>query len=253
VGAVVRPAALTPDHLDGNPAPPPGRFTLTTPDPAPEARRAWVLPLLAAVVLTAFYYLARADTIGVSSPQRGWTPMTSAPLSSWQHFLAAALLLGLIPVVSARALGVRHLGLGLGDWRLGLRLLAVGLPLAVAAGWIGATAAATRAVYPLDPTAAGTHFTGYAGLQFLYFGAWEVLFRGVLLFGLRSRLGDRGAVALQTALSVTAHFGRSLTETTAAIPAGLLFGFVDLRVGSIWYVALVHWIVGVSQDFFLLP
>lgn len=95
-------------------------------------------------------------------------------------------------------------------------------------------------------------FVSYALLQFLYYGAWEVLFRGVVLFGLRDRLGEGVANALQTALSVLAHFGRPITETFAAAPAGLLLGWIDLRLGSIWYVAVVHWLVGVSVDWFLI-
>lgn len=235
--------------------------TLRRPDPGvtprteePAAERSWLLIVVAAVVLTAFYYLTRTDVIGVSSAGRSWTPMTRGPLSSWQHFAASAVLLGIVPVAAARAVGLRprDLGLGFGHARAGLVLLAVGLPLAALAGWIGSAAPAMRAVYPLDSTAAKANFPAYAALQFLYFGAWEVLFRGVLLFGLRSRFGDRGALAVQTALSVTAHFGRALSETAAAIPAGLVFGLVDLKIGSIWYIAVIHWAVGVSQDYFII-
>lgn len=74
----------------------------------------------------------------------------------------------------------------------------------------------------------------------------------MLLFGLKGRIGAGPANALQTALSVVAHFGRPLTETFAAVPAGLLFGWVGLRVRSIWYIAIIHWLVGVSLDWFIL-
>ena len=108
--------------------------------------------------------------------------------------------------------------------------------------------------YPLDPTLTADPrvFARYAALQFLYFGSWEVLFRGVLLFGLRAPFGAASSNVVQTALSVTAHFGRALNETLAAVPAGVVFGAIDLRVGSIWYVALLHWIVGVTMDWFIL-
>lgn len=111
-----------------------------------------------------------------------------------------------------------------------------------------------RAVYPLDAgvTAELRSFVPYALLQFLYYGAWEVLFRGVLLFGLVETMGGRAANLSQTALSVTAHFGRALGETLAALPAGFIFGLVTLRVRSIWYIAIIHWTVGVSQDWFIL-
>ncbi len=211
----------------------------------------------AAALLVVFHYVARADTIGVFSPARGWVPLTWGPLSTARHYVAAAVLLGVLPLLLARGLtraSPRALGLGLGRWREGLVWLAVGVPLAILAGWIGSRSAALRAVYPLDP-AAPTRLAGfapYALLQLLYYGAWEVLFRGVLLFGLQPRMGPGPANVVQTALSVVAHFGRALDETAAALPAGLLFGRIALRTGSIWCVAVVHWLVGVSQDWFIL-
>lgn len=215
--------------------------------------RSPVLLLVATAVLLVFQYAARADTLGVFSPLRGWAPMTAPPLPPVLHFGAAALLLGVVPVFAARRLGIplRELGLGIGRWRAGLLLLALGAPIAVLAGHVASGSAAMRAVYPLDPALARS-FPSHAAAQFFYFGAWEVLFRGVLLFGLRARTGDAPANFIQTALSVTAHFGRAINETFAAFPAGLLFGWVDLRLRSIWYVAALHWLVGVSMDAFIL-
>jgi len=215
------------------------------------------LLIVATLALVAFYYLARADAVGVYSGPRGWFVLTAAPLAPPLHFAVAALLLAGIPVLAARrltGLTLRDLGLGLGAWRVGLAWLAVGVPLAILAGRIAALAPAMRAVYPLDPTLTADPrvFARYAALQFLYFGSWEVLFRGVLLFGLRAPFGAASSNVVQTALSVTAHFGRALNETLAAVPAGVVFGAIGLRVGSIWYVALLHWIVGVTMDWFIL-
>jgi len=214
-----------------------------------------LLVLAAVAVLLAFYYVGRADMIGVSSATRGWAAMTLNAVPGWVHFAGAAVLLGVLPVMAARSLtglSLRELGLGLGNVRAGLLLLVVGTPLAILAGAIGASSPAMRAVYPLFPGAADGGFAGYAVMQFLYFGAWEALFRGVLLFGLRPKVGGPTANVLQTALSVTAHFGRAINETVSALPAGLVFGRVDLRLGSIWYVAILHWVVGVSMDWFIL-
>jgi membrane protease YdiL (CAAX protease family) len=230
---------------------------MTTVPTAPRRARAEWLPVVAAVTLVAFYYLVRADTIGVFAGARGWHALTAPPLPMWLHFVAAAIVLGVIPVAVARRLTgstCAQLGLGLGDWRAGLRWFALGAPIAVLAGRIGAAAPAMRAVYPLDPTldASPERFIPYALLAFLYFGAWEVLFRGVLLFGLRQPLGLGAANATQTAVSVTAHFGRALDETFAALPAGLVFGWVTGRIGSVWYIAVVHWLVATSLDWFIL-
>ena len=209
------------------------------------------------LLLVIFHYLLRADTVGVFSPQRGWHALTHGPVPLPLHYLAAALVLGVVPVILAKAAtgkSLAQLGLGLGDWRSGLRWLAVGLPLAILAGYVGAGSAPMRAVYPLDTTVGADPrvFAPYAALQFLYYGAWEVFFRGVLLFGLADRLGRTTANLAQTGLSVTAHFGRAFSETFSALPAGLLFGWVTLRVRSIWYIAIIHWVVGISCDWFIL-
>ena len=154
--------------------------------------------------------------------------MTLGPVASPLHYVLSVILLGAIPLLVAWKLSGARLsqfGLGLGDWKRGLSLLAVGIPLAVVAGWIASREPAMRAVYPLDPELARSNFFVYAALQMLYIGAWEVLFRGVLLFGLRGIWTEIGANALQTSLSVVAHFGRAL-ENLGDI-AGLVAGRDD--------------------------
>lgn len=216
-----------------------------------------VILLTATTILLAFYYLARADAVGTRHPYGAWWPVSGPPLPTPLHYAISAVLLAVIPLAIARwglGLSPRELGLGLGRWREGLAWLGVGLAVAVVAGRLGANSSAMRAVYPLAPgLRPGVRvFVPHALRGFLYFGAWEVFFRGFVLMGLRSRIGDGSANAVQTALSVLAHLGRPLTETLSALPAGLLFGWVDLRVRSVWYIALVHWTVGMAVDWFLV-
>lgn len=226
--------------------------------PLPAGRAPRLAPesliLIATLALVAFYYLARADVLGVL---RGgeWHPISPAPWPAAAHFAFSAALLGAVPVLAARlgcSIRIGDLGLGLGRWRAGLALLVVGLPLAVLAGKIGAGSAAVRAVYPLDPALDWGGFLSHSAAQAAYFGAWEVLFRGVLLFGLAPRLGPGTANVVQTALSVLAHFGRPLEETFAAVPAGLIFGAIDLRLRSVWWIAIPHWVEGVALNYFIL-
>lgn len=230
---------------------------MSTPAAPAAGRQAQWLLGVATVSLFLFYYFLRTDAVGVFSPERGWREVVPALLPWPAHYALAALVLGVLPVLAAvriTGLSLGELGLGLGDWRSGLKWLAIGIPLALVAGKIGSAAAPMRAVYPLDPgqTADFGRFLPYAAVQFLYYGAWEVLFRGVLLFGLRGPLGAGTANVAQTGLSVTAHFGRAANETFAALPAGLVFGWLTLRLRSVWYIALLHWLVGVSNDWFIL-
>ncbi len=222
---------------------------------AADARRPVILILTATAVLVAHYYIARPDVIGVFSIERGWTEMTVRSLTPTGHFLASLVLLGLVPVAVghiACGLTFREMGLGFGNWREGLVWMAVGLPIAVFSGWTAGGQPGMRAVYPLDPHVAGdlSRFVAYALSAILYYGSWEALFRGVLLFGLLSTLGSWNANGVQTGMSVTAHFGRDLMETASAIPGGLIFGLISLRVKSIWYVVVIHWAIGMSTEWF---
>lgn len=215
------------------------------------------LILVAVIALTVFNYWTRADVLGVCGPGREWTAMTGNPVTFVRHNLAAGILLGLVPLLLGRfwcGLGLRDLGLGKGRTRRGLAWLAVGVPLALLAGKLSAGQAVTRAVYPLDPgvTPAVGDFARHAAFHLLYFCGWEILFRGVLLRALAPRFGFATANVIQTALSVTAHFGRPFSETFAAIPAGLAFGGVARHTGTVWYVILIHWAVGMAQDWFIL-
>ena len=205
----------------------------------------------------AFTYLTRADLLGTLRLGADWATVSGPSLPTPLHFLAGGILLGVIPVLLAHwILRCRFgdLGLSLGNVREGRFWLAVGIPIAILAGKIAAGSPSMRSVYPFDlalgPSPA--RFLPHAGQAFLYYGAWEVLFRGVLLFGLKDRLGFGAANVLQTALSVTAHFGRPIDETFSALPAGLVFGWIDLRVQSVWYVAVIHWVLGMSMEWFIL-
>lgn len=224
--------------------------------PGPEARPV-LLILLAVLVLTPFFYWLRADTIGVSSLTRPWTALTGGELGPSTYNAAAAVLLGVIPLLVARlglGMGAAELGLKVGHPRRTMFWLATGIPLAITAGWLASGQTEMRAVYPLNPglVSGDVPFLYHAFTQLWYYAAWEILFRGVLLKGLTPRLGFATANTVQMALSVLAHFGRPGTETIAAIPAGLAFGGIARHTGSVWTVVLIHWAVGAAQDAFIL-
>lgn len=214
-----------------------------------------LLPVVV-LLLFVFYYFARADVVGVASSRGGWFVLTAPPLSAPLHYVLSGLLLGVAPLIAARLITgkrLRELGLGPGRVRAGLAWVAVGVPLGVLAGWIGSRSGSMEAVYPLaaDPSTVGA-FAAHSVASLAYYAAWEVLFRGVVLFGLEDRIGGAAANVLQTALSVLAHFGRPATETFSALPAGLVFGAIGLRVRSVWYVTAIHWTVAVATDAFLV-
>ncbi|MBE0567368.1 MAG: CPBP family intramembrane metalloprotease [Krumholzibacteria bacterium] len=215
------------------------------------------LILVAVFTLTVFYYRLRTDTIGVTGGDGGLSAMTGPVLSFMQHNLAALVVLGLLPLAAARwlcGLSLRDAGLGLGRWRPTLIWTAIGVPVALLLGGLSAADPVMRSVYPLEvglkPAMPG--FLAHMAGQLAFYLGWELLFRGVLLGGLTRRFGFAGANTIQTALSVIAHFGRPLPETLAAIPAGLAFGGVARRTGSIWPVVIIHLAAGAAQDWFIV-
>jgi membrane protease YdiL (CAAX protease family) len=225
-------------------------------EPTPRSDRSAGLILVAVVTLTAFYYRLRADTVGVAAGD-SLSAVTGPVLPFMAHNLAALMVLGMAPLAAARwlcRLPLAGLGMGRGHVRTGLAWLAVGVPVAMLLGALSAGNPAMRAVYPLQPDLAPTagSFLPHVLGQLAFYVGWEVLFRGVLLFGLSRRFGFAGANLIQTALSVIAHFGRPLPEALAAIPAGLAFGGVARQSRSIWPVVLIHLAAGAAQDWFII-
>lgn len=89
----------------------------------------------------------------------------------------------------------------LGDWRSGLKFSAWAFPIILVAFLLpGAYTPELREFYPFDK-AAGESFGAFVNLELsrlvLFYSAWKILFRGVLLFGLRKYVGDWFAILIQ--------------------------------------------------------
>jgi membrane protease YdiL (CAAX protease family) len=223
--------------------------------PTVSTRWPWALGL-SAVLGALFWFFARPDTIGVLGHGGGWLVVSGPKLSGPAAFLVGCAILGLTPAFAARPIlgrSVADLGLGLGDWRRGLPLLALGVVVGLAIGYQSATSSDLAAVYPLGAaTLAPAAFTVHVLAYLLYYAGFEFHFRGFLLLGLRDHLGAGPANLLQAGLATLVHLGKPHVELAAVIPASLLFGWVALRTRSIWYAVAIHWVVGVALDYFLL-
>jgi len=172
--------------------------------------------------------------------------------SSLYWFGTNVVMLFCTPLLVARLVwrrSARELGLGLGDWRLGLAatgvIYAVMLPLVIlVAPW-----ADFRATYPLDPCALGSHEffwvyeVGYAG----FFVGWEFFFRGFLLFSLEPSLGPV-AVVVQMVPFALLHVGKPIAETLGSVAAGIFLGVLAWRTRSIWYGVAIHAAVALTMD-----
>jgi membrane protease YdiL (CAAX protease family) len=83
-----------------------------------------------------------------------------------------------------------------------------------------------------------------------YLLAYELLFRGFLLFALYRVSGAWVASMVNVALYAIAHIPKGQKEAIGAIPLGLLLCYLTLRTGDIWIAVVVHIILAISNSFF---
>jgi len=83
-----------------------------------------------------------------------------------------------------------------------------------------------------------------------YLLAYELLFRGFLLFALYRVSGAWVASMVNVALYAIAHIPKGQKEAIGAIPLGLLLCYFTLRTGDIWIAVVVHITLAISNSFF---
>lgn len=167
-------------------------------------------------------------------------------------FVASFLFYGLLPFLTVLLLPsekVREYGMGLGDWKLGLKVSGFFFVVMIPLVLIFARTDAFSNTYPLDPDAvrSWSHFWLYEPGYWTYFIAWEFLFRGFLLFGLHKRMGNH-AIWVQLMPFVLMHSGKPELEAFASIVAGIALCVLALRTRSFWYGALLHAAVAGTMD-----
>lgn len=217
------------------------------------------VPLLSApVLLTIYRYHGEARHFGEYFPGFRSDPLFDFYSHIYQ-FASFFLLAFILPFLYARLLGRRKpadLGFGAGDVRLGAKWIAFGIPLlAVPILLFASRMPDVRNEYPLAKILFARHDLlpwYHLAYVLLYYLAWEFYFRGFLLFSLRGPLGDANAIFIQTIPSCLVHIGKPEGEILGSIAAGILFGWIALRTGSIWYVFVLHAAIGVLTDWFIL-
>ncbi len=158
----------------------------------------------------------------------------------------------LSPIALARlALGLRREDLGLGSPRP--RVLTLEVPLlAVGAAILGALLArlpSVQATYPLyAPARADPWLFLVSTVVFTAYGfAWELFFRGALLFGLEPLFG-RASLLVQAVLFALAHLDKPGVELALSLPAGVAFGLLAWRANSALAPFLVHLSLSLSVN-----
>jgi membrane protease YdiL (CAAX protease family) len=173
-------------------------------------------------------------------------------------FIVFFILAGLIPfsylLFSGKTL--TDFGLGIGDYKTGLKLIGLLIPLVIIPLiWIASHQSDIRETYPMARSLfLHTEKLWHYELMYIifYYISWEFFFRGFLLFGLIKEYGIPTAILIQTISSCLIHLGKPEGETLGSIVAGILFGIIAVRTKSIWYVWIIHFCIGVLTDYFVL-
>jgi membrane protease YdiL (CAAX protease family) len=221
-----------------------------------EHKKPTIILLLAPLLVTTWKYYGTkafyAAQLASSFVWRNDPDWTGAAYSS----LTALILFGLIPFLVIRFVFREKpsaYGVQIGDWRFGLLAAAVMAPVMIALVYPSAKDPHFLAEYPLfrGAGASAGAFLQHALLYLAYYSGYEMLMRGFIQFGLRQQFGDWHAILIQTAISCLFHIGKPAGEIYASVLGGLLWGIVVFRSRSLLYVLLVHWLLGVSLDYFI--
>ena len=153
----------------------------------------------------------------------------------------------------------KKFGLRKGDYKLGLKLIGIATIIVPLLALTTLLDKGMTSTYPLIDFRVysswwqiGLYFLSYI----LYYIGWEYLFRGILLFGTKEKIGTMGAILLTTLISALIHtsiagFGKPMIETLSAIPAGLIFAYITNKTDSIYYSLYIHTLVGILTDIFI--
>ncbi len=206
--------------------------------------------LMAALLQIAYWYL------GSPGPQllRG-TPRTLG--AALFNISSALLFLLVLPTGLMVGLGdsLRRVGLGLGNWRFGVSVTLIASLIAIVAMYLGSSDPSLQLTYPWAGEWVGAspfNLSLWIFLYGLYYVSFEFFYRGFMLRVIEPLWGLSAAIWTQALASTLIHLGKPPAETFAALPAGLLFAVLAVRGRSLLYPIVLHLIIGISTDIFVL-
>ena len=221
-----------------------------------ENKKPTIILLLAPLLLTTVRYFG-STTFYLSALSSWFTLFGDADRSAELYsFFFPFIVLGLLSLFIIKFVFKEKLssyGLQLGDWRFGLKAFLVLAPIFAIGSFMSKNNPEYLAQYPVfkGAGASPSMFISHAFAYLIFYIGWEIYFRGFMQYGLRDSFGDWQAILIQTALSCIVHIGKPTSEIYSSILGGLVWGIVAFRARSIVFVILIHWVLGVSLDFFI--
>ena len=222
-----------------------------------ENRKTAIILLSTPVILTTFRYYGMKDFY-LNHLTASFALFGDRELTSAFYTLSSSLVfLGILPALIIKFVFHEPLslyGVRLGDWQFGLKAFLLLTPVMVALTYPSSRMESFTAEYPLYKGAGASpfNFMTYSFLYLVYYLGWEFFFRGYMQFGLGRRLGDWNAILIQTLTSCLLHIGKPDPEIYSSIIGGLVWGIVVFRTRSLLPVLLLHWLLGISLDAFII-
>jgi len=182
-----------------------------------------------------------------------------------RYFINFFVLLFAIPVVfilfsfSRPFETLESLGLRFGDFKLGLLIVLIGIPLTTVLIYIATRNPALKEQYPFSKRACQNprkFFLYEMSYLIFYYITWEFTFRGVLLFTLIELMGDNRtgvvvAILIQSIIATVYHLGHPHVEILGALLGSVIFGLIAYSTGSIFYTIFLHAFIGMLNDTFI--
>ena len=213
-------------------------------------KREVLLPLVLCIVLPLWGLHGRAPF--------DWAALVPALDTAYDRALAdfawGVLLAAVVPALVVK-LALREpladYGIALGDTRAGLAWTAALLAASVPAMWLASRDPAMRALYPLfGPGRVSISTTDLVVYELAYLGffvAVEASIRGWLLFSI-APVSAPLAVVVSALVQVVWHLGKPTGEIVGALVWGIGIAALNLRLRSIVWATLVHWLMNVLLD-----
>lgn len=85
-----------------------------------------------------------------------------------------------------------------------------------------------------------------------YLFAYELMFRGFLLFACARAFGPWSAIVINTVIYSLVHVPKNAREGIGAMPLGILLCLITFQTGTIWVAVVVHWIMALANEWFSL-
>jgi membrane protease YdiL (CAAX protease family) len=86
----------------------------------------------------------------------------------------------------------------------------------------------------------------------VYLFSYEFLFRGYLLFSMKTEFGMWNAVVVNVVLYSLVHVPKGWKEAVGSLPLGFVLCVVCLRAGNIWPAFIAHSCLALSNEWFAL-